>query len=110
MTDRKKNRHAKNNIPLIYSSGGIKIPRPLGGNVFQPIGIIFELVQDNIGMNLLTNFHEDRTTNVASSVFTSHILKNTPPLRSRVFKANVTIFELIQYIIETNLLTGFHED
>ncbi|KAH3771164.1 hypothetical protein DPMN_172466 [Dreissena polymorpha] len=70
MTDRKKDRHAKNNIPPIYRSEGIEMPRPHGGNVFQPIGIISELVQDNIGMNLQTNFYEDRTTNVASSVFT----------------------------------------
>ncbi|KAH3874258.1 hypothetical protein DPMN_037500 [Dreissena polymorpha] len=31
-------------------------------------------------------------------------------LGSNVFQANVTIFELIQDIIETNLLTKFHED
>ncbi|KAH3888383.1 hypothetical protein DPMN_012416 [Dreissena polymorpha] len=36
--------------------------------------------------------------------------KNAPPLGSHVFQANVTIFELIQDIIETNLLTKFHED
>ncbi|KAH3816788.1 hypothetical protein DPMN_118311 [Dreissena polymorpha] len=29
---------------------------------------------------------------------------------SHVFQANVTIFELIQDIIETNLLTKYHED
>ncbi|KAH3816307.1 hypothetical protein DPMN_117820 [Dreissena polymorpha] len=75
-----------------------------GGHVFQPTGIIFELVQDIIGMNLLTKFHEDQTINVASRV------KNAPPLGSHVFQANVTIFELIQDIIETNLLTKFHED
>ncbi|KAH3876076.1 hypothetical protein DPMN_039356 [Dreissena polymorpha] len=77
---------------------------PPGGHVFQPTGIIFELVQDIIGMNLLTKFHEDQTINVASRV------KNDPPLGSHVFQANVTIFELIQDIIETNLLTKFHED
>ncbi|KAH3721385.1 hypothetical protein DPMN_064308 [Dreissena polymorpha] len=32
------------------------------------------------------------------------------PLGSHVFQENVTIFELIQDIIETNLLTKFHED
>ncbi|KAH3871780.1 hypothetical protein DPMN_034994 [Dreissena polymorpha] len=48
-----------------------KMPRPCGGHVFQPTGIIFEL------------FHEDRTINVA---------KNAPPLGSHVFQANVTIF------------------
>ncbi|KAH3842774.1 hypothetical protein DPMN_116278 [Dreissena polymorpha] len=42
---------------------------PPGGHVFQPTGIIFELVQDIIGMNLLTKFHEDQTINVASTWF-----------------------------------------
>ncbi|KAH3825620.1 hypothetical protein DPMN_127501 [Dreissena polymorpha] len=54
--------------------------------------------------NLLTKFHEDRKINVASRV------KNAPPLGSHVFQPNVTIFELIQDIIETILLTKFHED
>ncbi|KAH3861745.1 hypothetical protein DPMN_024679 [Dreissena polymorpha] len=62
-----------------------------GGHVFQPTGIIFELVQDIIGMNLLTE-------------------KNAPTLGGHVFQANVTIFELIQDIIETNVLAKFHED
>ncbi|KAH3870041.1 hypothetical protein DPMN_033220 [Dreissena polymorpha] len=87
---------------------------PPGGHVFQPTGIIFELDQDIIGMNLLTKFYEDQTINVASRVLTrfyySHIRKNAPPLGSNVFQANATIFELIQDIIETNLLTKFHED
>ncbi|KAH3862893.1 hypothetical protein DPMN_025868 [Dreissena polymorpha] len=87
---------------------------PPGGHVFQPTGIIFELVQDIIGMNLLTKFYEEQTINVASKVLTRfyyrNIRKNAQPLGSHVFQANVTIFELIQYIIETNLLTKFHED
>ncbi|KAH3739541.1 hypothetical protein DPMN_046195 [Dreissena polymorpha] len=87
---------------------------PPGGHVFQPTGIIFELVQDIIGMNLLTKFHADQTINVASRVLTrfyySHIRKNAPPLGSHVFRANVTIFKLIQDIIKTNLLTKLHED
>ncbi|KAH3880497.1 hypothetical protein DPMN_004412 [Dreissena polymorpha] len=65
-------------------------------------------------MNLLTKFHKDRTLNVASRVLTrfyySHIRKNAPPLGSHFFQANIIIFELIQDIIETNLLTKFHED
>ncbi|KAH3704936.1 hypothetical protein DPMN_079998 [Dreissena polymorpha] len=39
---------------------------PPGGHVFQPTGIIFELVHDIIGINLLTKFYEDQTINVAS--------------------------------------------
>ncbi|KAH3805213.1 hypothetical protein DPMN_133510 [Dreissena polymorpha] len=82
-------------------------------HVFQPTGIIFELVQEIIGMNLLTKFQEDQTVNVASRVLTrfyySHIRKNDPR-GSHFFQANIIIFELIQDIIETNLLTKFHED
>ncbi|KAH3887100.1 hypothetical protein DPMN_011115 [Dreissena polymorpha] len=55
-------------------------------------------------MNLLTQFHEDWTINVAS------IEKNAPPLGSHVFQAKVTILKLIQDFIGTNLLTKFHED
>ncbi|KAH3859355.1 hypothetical protein DPMN_102074 [Dreissena polymorpha] len=90
-------------VPLLLYCIRKNAPTP-GSHDFQPTGIIFELVQDIIGMNLLTKFHEDQTINVASSV------KNAPPLGSHVFQANVTIFELIQDIIETNLLTKFHED
>ncbi|KAH3786096.1 hypothetical protein DPMN_164197 [Dreissena polymorpha] len=68
------------------------------------------LVKNIIGMNLLTKFHEDRTINVDSRLLTSHIKKNAPPLDSHDFQANNTIFELVQDIIKTNLLTTFHED
>ncbi|KAH3818243.1 hypothetical protein DPMN_119844 [Dreissena polymorpha] len=112
---------------------------PLGSHVFQAKVTISELIQDIIETNLLSKFHEDRKINVASRVLTrknapppgghfyedrtmnvaskvltrfcySHIRKNAPPLRSHVFQANVTIFEVIQDIIETNLLSKFHED
>ncbi|KAH3797640.1 hypothetical protein DPMN_151224 [Dreissena polymorpha] len=56
-----------------------------------------------IRMNFLTEFHEDRTINV-------DLEKNALPLGSHVFQANVTIFELIQDINKTNLLTIFHDD
>ncbi|KAH3804594.1 hypothetical protein DPMN_132882 [Dreissena polymorpha] len=94
----------------------MKNASPSGGYGFQPTDIIFEFVQDIIGMIHLTKFHEDRTINVASIMLTmfllpySHIGKNDPPLGSHVYQANVTIFELIQEFIETNLLTKFHED
>ncbi|KAH3865912.1 hypothetical protein DPMN_028959 [Dreissena polymorpha] len=105
------------------------MPRPLGGHVIQANITIFELIQDiiclltifqdwtiNVASRVLTrkNFHEDQTINVASRVVTrfyySHIMENAPPLGSHVFQANVNICELIQDIIETNLLTKFHED
>ncbi|KAH3859047.1 hypothetical protein DPMN_101693 [Dreissena polymorpha] len=77
---------------------------PPGGHVFEATETIFELIQDIIGTNLLTKFHEDQKINVASRV------KNAPPLGSYVFQANLTIFELIRDIIETNLLTKLHDD
>ncbi|KAH3738159.1 hypothetical protein DPMN_044787 [Dreissena polymorpha] len=93
---------------------GHKNVPPNDGHVFKPKGIISELVQDIIGVNLLTKFHEDWTINVASRVLTrfynSHIRKNAPPLDSNVFQAKVTILNLIQDTIGKNLLTKFHED
>ncbi|KAH3886546.1 hypothetical protein DPMN_010557 [Dreissena polymorpha] len=87
------------------------MPLPPGGHVFQPTSIIFELVQDIIGMNLLTKFYEDQTITVASRVLTRFYYSHMKPYKeNHVFQANVTIFELIQYNIETNLLTKFHED
>ncbi|KAH3730909.1 hypothetical protein DPMN_056908 [Dreissena polymorpha] len=87
---------------------------PPGGHVFKATKTIFELIQDIIGTNLLTKFYDDRKINVTSRVLTrfyySHIRKNAPPLGSHVFQSNVTIFELIQNINKTNLLTKFHED
>ncbi|KAH3879744.1 hypothetical protein DPMN_003650 [Dreissena polymorpha] len=109
------------------------------GHVYQLTGIILKLLQDIIGMNLLTEFHGDQTINVASKVKIEntrtinvasivYTRKNAPspgghtiyeafrekcqPLGSHVFQANETIFELIQDINETNLLTVhvFHED
>ncbi|KAH3893290.1 hypothetical protein DPMN_017436 [Dreissena polymorpha] len=72
---------------------------PPGGHVFQPTGIILTLVKDIIGMNLLNRFHEDRAINVAPK-------EKCPAPWKPCFQANVTIFELIQDIIETK----FHED
>ncbi|KAH3858412.1 hypothetical protein DPMN_101036 [Dreissena polymorpha] len=104
--DRKINVPSRENAP------------PLGGHVFQPTSIIFVVIQDIIVMNLLTKFNEDQTINVAFRVLTSfyyskiyrHKRKNALPLGSHVLQANVTIFDLIQDIIQTNLLTKFHED
>ncbi|KAH3718781.1 hypothetical protein DPMN_061588 [Dreissena polymorpha] len=97
----------KNAPPLFHKinvTSGEKNAPPPDGHVFQPTGISFELVQDVIGMNLLTKFHEDWTIHVASRV------KNAPPLGSHVFQAKITIFKLIQDIIGTNLLSKFHGD
>ncbi|KAH3850538.1 hypothetical protein DPMN_092953 [Dreissena polymorpha] len=95
-------------LTRLYKSHIWKNAPSLGGHVFQSTSIIFVLVQDIIGMNLLTKFHEDQTINVASRPYIAR--KNAPLLGSHVFQANVPIFNLIQDIIETNLLIIFHED
>ncbi|KAH3719961.1 hypothetical protein DPMN_062846 [Dreissena polymorpha] len=109
---------------------------PPGGHVFQATGTIFELVRYIIGTHFLTKCHDDRIINVASRLLTrenattpwrpcfstnrNHFqthpryhwdkLKNAPSPGVHVLKATETIFELIQDIIGTNLLTKFHED
>ncbi|KAH3834679.1 hypothetical protein DPMN_108012 [Dreissena polymorpha] len=101
---------------------------PHGGNVFQQTRTIFELVQDIIGTNLLTKFHEDPTINVASTVFTRQIFmthnrrrtidksirkyvqKTAPPPGGHVFSPIWPIFELVRDINTINVLTKFHDD
>ncbi|KAH3877419.1 hypothetical protein DPMN_001285 [Dreissena polymorpha] len=63
-------------------------------------------------MNLMTKFHEDRTVNVASKVLEINVAsrEKCPVPGGHVFNATKTIFELIQDIIGTNLLTKFHDD
>ncbi|KAH3778183.1 hypothetical protein DPMN_179636 [Dreissena polymorpha] len=67
----------------------------------------FKLDRGIIGTNLLTKFHEDRTRNVASKVFTR---KTAPITGGHVFQRTGTTFELNQHIIKTNILTKLHED
>ncbi|KAH3857438.1 hypothetical protein DPMN_100045 [Dreissena polymorpha] len=98
----------------------VKNATPPGGYVFQHTGIILELIQYIIRMNLPAKknspppggyvfqptgiifilFHKHWTIHVTSRVITR---KNAPPLGSQVFQTNVIILKIIQYIIETNL-------
>ncbi|KAH3838154.1 hypothetical protein DPMN_111560, partial [Dreissena polymorpha] len=96
---------------------------PTGGHVFQRTGTTFELNQDIIktniltnfdihqgiiGKNLLTKFHEDLTRKVVSRVLTR---KTAPPAGGHVFQRTGTTFELLnQHIIKTNILTNFELD
>ncbi|KAH3735055.1 hypothetical protein DPMN_041516 [Dreissena polymorpha] len=84
-------------------------------HVFQQTGTIFELIQSIIGTHVQTKFHEDWTINVASiehdkqkAITKAH--PNLPPPGSHVFQTPGTISELVQSIIETHVLTKFHED
>ncbi|KAH3705580.1 hypothetical protein DPMN_080657 [Dreissena polymorpha] len=87
---------------------------PLGSHVFQAKVTIFELIQDIIGINHQSKFHEDRKINVASRVLTrfyySHMKKNAPPPGGHVFQPTDIIFEVVQVITGMNLLTKFYED
>ncbi|KAH3829605.1 hypothetical protein DPMN_102832 [Dreissena polymorpha] len=94
--------------------------------VVQLTGTIFKQIKD-IGMNLLTKFHEDRTINVASRVLTMkkslppgghvfqatgtmfELVKQTLPLGCHVFQQNRTNFEFVQTNFGTNVLSKFHE-
>ncbi|KAH3824953.1 hypothetical protein DPMN_126813 [Dreissena polymorpha] len=64
--------------------------------------------------NALTKFHEYWAKNVTSRVLTCfhyiHIEKNAPPTGGHVFSPIWTIFELVQEINNTNVLTNFHDD
>ncbi|KAH3813018.1 hypothetical protein DPMN_141466 [Dreissena polymorpha] len=48
-----------------------KTSPPAGGHALNVTSTVFKLDRDFIGTNLLTKFHEDRTINVASRVFTN---------------------------------------
>ncbi|KAH3827137.1 hypothetical protein DPMN_129066 [Dreissena polymorpha] len=61
---------------------------------------IFDLIQDIIGTNVRTKFHDDQTINVA-------LEKNAEPTGSHVFQPISIMFELVQDIIGMNLLTIF---
>ncbi|KAH3860623.1 hypothetical protein DPMN_023533 [Dreissena polymorpha] len=137
--------------PLVFTR---KTAPSICGHVFQWTGTTFELNQHIIKTNILKSymkighkmfffhesFHEDRTRNVASKVFTrktapptgghTNILTNSelnqgiigknllskktaPPTGGHVFQQTGTTFKLNQHIIKTNILTNvykFHED
>ncbi|KAH3864715.1 hypothetical protein DPMN_027740 [Dreissena polymorpha] len=65
------------------------MPRPLVAMFFKQLDIM--------GKNLLTQFHDDRTINMASRVLTwfyyNYIRKNATPLGGHVFPPTGTIFE-----------------
>ncbi|KAH3731210.1 hypothetical protein DPMN_057218 [Dreissena polymorpha] len=83
---------------------------PLGSHVFQANIITFKLIQDIIETNLLTKYHEDWTIFPYKEKCSAPPPPPPPPPGGHVFKATKTIFELIQDIIRTNLLTKFNDD
>ncbi|KAH3861931.1 hypothetical protein DPMN_024885 [Dreissena polymorpha] len=83
-------------------------------HVMQLTGTILELNSHIKETNVLTKFHENWAKNVTSRVFICfhyiHIEKNAPPTGGHVFSPIWTIFELVQDINKTNILTNFHDD
>ncbi|KAH3697089.1 hypothetical protein DPMN_084574 [Dreissena polymorpha] len=63
---------------------------------------VFLLIQDIIGTNLQTKFHDDRKINVTSG-------ENDPPPNGHAFLPIQTIFKLNSHIQTTHILTKFHE-
>ncbi|KAH3770059.1 hypothetical protein DPMN_171338 [Dreissena polymorpha] len=88
-------------------------PSP-SGHAFLPIQTVFELNCHIQKTHVLTKFHEHWTKNVTSRVFPCfhkiHIEKTAPPPGGHVFLRIWTIFELVQEINKTNVLTNFHDD
>ncbi|KAH3863707.1 hypothetical protein DPMN_026697 [Dreissena polymorpha] len=93
---------------------------PIGGHVFKWTGTTFELNQhiiktniltnfklnrDFIGTKLLTKFHEDRTINVASSVYQQMLTDNV----RRTKTGHKSSHEQSDFI-KINILTKFHKD
>ncbi|KAH3772266.1 hypothetical protein DPMN_173604 [Dreissena polymorpha] len=103
----------------VYSVGGVSIVvcqwpvvlKPNADNseihrrfhVFQAKVTILELIQDIIGTNHLSKFHDDRKINVAAR-------EKCPDPGGHIFQPTNIIFELVQDIIGMNFLTKFYED
>ncbi|KAH3787001.1 hypothetical protein DPMN_165120 [Dreissena polymorpha] len=110
-----------NILPKFYKDGTINVALRVK-NAPPPDQNHLELIQD-----VLTKFHVDPTINLASRVLTrknalpngGHVFqptvpfsnsKNALPPGGHVFQQTVTIFELLQDIMKTNLLTKFCDD
>ncbi|KAH3861275.1 hypothetical protein DPMN_024202 [Dreissena polymorpha] len=82
--------------------------------LFYRYEAIFELNCHIQKTHVLTKFHEHWTKNVTSNVipcfYYIHIEKTAPPPGGHVFSPIWTIFELVQEINKTNVLTNFHDD
>ncbi|KAH3861769.1 hypothetical protein DPMN_024719 [Dreissena polymorpha] len=74
---------------------------------------IFFLIQDIVTTNGLTKNNVASlglTRKNATTPWRLYIVTTNGLTKNNVFQLNGTIFELVQYIIWTNLLTKFHED
>ncbi|KAH3853385.1 hypothetical protein DPMN_095908 [Dreissena polymorpha] len=112
-----------NNVTSIVFDHKENCPTPPGSHfhddwakihVIQLTRTIFKLNSHIKETNILTKFHEHWAKNVTSRVFTCfhyiHTEKNAPPTGSHFFSPIWTIFELVQDINKTNILTNCHDD
>ncbi|KAH3727226.1 hypothetical protein DPMN_053156 [Dreissena polymorpha] len=76
--------------------------------VFQTSNTIFKLVQDIIGTNLLTKFHEDRTINMTSRMITRVLTRKHTPLLVATFFNRSVPFSTSFKISLKKVLTKFH--
>ncbi|KAH3809976.1 hypothetical protein DPMN_138358 [Dreissena polymorpha] len=114
---------AKNVTSRVFTLFTRKTAPPTGGHIGHKI---FELDRDFIGTKLLTKFHEDRTINVASRVFTNKYDGQRPVTKAHLSNQGctgvgtgdglggtqkVTSRDVTsQDIITKKLLSKFHED
>ena len=73
--------------------------------VFDPTWPNFTLVRDFMKTNILTNFHDNRTENVASRVYTRFF-----KIFDLVFDPKWPIFKHDQDFINKNIFTTFHDN
>ncbi|KAH3736597.1 hypothetical protein DPMN_043168 [Dreissena polymorpha] len=106
----------KTNVLTNFHDDWAKIvtSRVFTSHVIKLTRTIFELYSHIKETNVPTKFHENWAKNVTSRLFTGfhyiHIEKNAPPTGGHVFSPIWTIFELVQDINKTNVLTNFHDD
>ncbi|KAH3703729.1 hypothetical protein DPMN_078772 [Dreissena polymorpha] len=104
----------KTNVLTNFHDDWAKIvtSRVFTSHVIQLTGTIFKLNSHIKETNVLTKFHENWAKNVTSRVFTCFhfIEKNSPPTSGHVFSPIWAIFELVQDINKTNILTNFYDD
>ncbi|KAH3782128.1 hypothetical protein DPMN_160039 [Dreissena polymorpha] len=109
------------NVPPIGNKSSDHISRRLKINVASrvsrrknappPGGHVFFTKEHHLWTR--PRYYWDESSDQVSSNWTineASRVKNVPPRGSHAFQAKVTIFELIQVIIGTNLLTKFNED
>ncbi|KAH3841930.1 hypothetical protein DPMN_115417 [Dreissena polymorpha] len=103
--------HQEHFVLRVLTRKNVPPPR---GHVFQQTSTIFKLIQYIMKTYVLAKFYDNKTINMTSRVLTrvyySHIRKTTTLPGCHVFQPTGTIFELVQDIIGTRVVTKFLKD